>query len=947
MSEISPNPRQQELIDATDGIHLVDAGAGTGKTFAITHRYANILSQDKVEPADVLLFTFTNNAAAEMRERIVNNCDYSMAALRDAPISTFHAHCHQLLLAHGFNAPNTLGIEDHITSSTQLIEESVLEKNRFREFIQQFADSHPEYHEQLQVLNSPLSLLDLIGSLAAKGIYPEREGWYRHGEEYLDGDFDAFQELFIAANEPNQGASGPTQSDLRAKLSGWGKNCYLSDAPAESQVRGDWGDKQIDAELAEQAFFEDRKALKQFVHDVYFQYIEYALSQNYLTFWMLLMFTYSLLCEDHTLREDLQHEYVMIDEFQDTNEIQFKLSLLFANRDNFCVVGDWKQSIYGFQYAAVENIQEFESRLTQYKEELNSDAERISFPVTPINTIPLNQNYRSSQSILDFSEHALTLPASSDEDIGVAGIQAKITSLETNLSWDESSIEAVTCSDELEGVLEKIQSIVGNPAYAVKDEGEWRSPTYQDIAVLTRIRRFGRQLQHTATDYNIPVAYEGGLELFDTDHALLLLAWLRILESPNSRRGWAVVLEQTGYNLDEIRHILDTESYPDVMIEFREDLLETESIGGLCRRVFTKYGLSDAYSDTLISVLESINSSTYLNRGEIIHFIEQSHGEASTQEVDDDPGGNSVTVQTIHAAKGLEHPIVILANINQSSFPPSGGGSDSIRFAEPIGIRQSKIASRVHGSPHVYGNWRYDILNGCLQTDYDEERRLMYVAMTRAKFHLIFSASKNPSPFFENLPVDPVEITGTPSPMEPPEEAFEPLSVTIPETSRPVRKSAHDLMAMVKGGSNGMGPEFGTQVHDFAETLVKHGNAIPTNSDEEHVKSFLYSLTGELVVEKPVFLPVHVNGTRVTITGTVDLLHIQQDCVDIIDYKTDRGRHAENEYRKQLSIYYHVISDVYPEKEITPTIFYTELGTEVSIDPLSKSEIEALAANTL
>ena len=139
---ITPNDQQQELIDATEGTYLVDAGAGTGKTFTVTRRYANILDQDDVEPEDLLLLTFTNNAAEEMKDRIVAHCDYGMAALRDAPISTFHSLAHDILLRYGFEAPQILGIDDRITSSTQLLESEVIENERFREFTGQFVRDH-------------------------------------------------------------------------------------------------------------------------------------------------------------------------------------------------------------------------------------------------------------------------------------------------------------------------------------------------------------------------------------------------------------------------------------------------------------------------------------------------------------------------------------------------------------------------------------------------------------------------------------------------------------------------------------------------------------------------------------------------------------------------------------------------------------------------------------
>jgi len=111
-----------------------------------------------------------------------------------------------------------------------------------------------------------------------------------------------------------------------------------------------------------------------------------------------------LLCEDESLRDRVSFEYVMVDEFQDTSEIQFKLALLLAGTDNLCVVGDWKQSIYSFQYADVENIRSFEDRIDRFATELNDEQERVGFPVDDVETIELAENYRSTQSILDFSE---------------------------------------------------------------------------------------------------------------------------------------------------------------------------------------------------------------------------------------------------------------------------------------------------------------------------------------------------------------------------------------------------------------------------------------------------------------------------------------------------------------------------------------------------------------
>ncbi|RDZ49514.1 ATP-dependent DNA helicase, partial [Haloferax sp. Atlit-4N] len=316
---ITPNDQQQDLIDSKEGIHVVDAGAGTGKTFTVTRRYAEIVDQEDVEPEDVLLVTFTNNAATEMRERIVANCDYGMRELADAPIQTFHSLCHDILMEHGFEAPTLLGIDDRITGSTRVLEDENVEKAQFREFIRRFSDDHPEYDDFFRAVTEPVELLGLINQLAAKGVFPTADGWYRNSERHLDGDFEAFREIFDELNQPRN--DGNKQSKLRSKLGRYGRDkCYLPNAPEKDEVRGGWGEKQVPVAVARLTFDEQRAGLKNFVHDVYHEYLEFALSRNYLNFSFLQLFAFVLLCDDHRLRDDVAFEYVMIDEFQDSSE---------------------------------------------------------------------------------------------------------------------------------------------------------------------------------------------------------------------------------------------------------------------------------------------------------------------------------------------------------------------------------------------------------------------------------------------------------------------------------------------------------------------------------------------------------------------------------------------------------------------------------------------------
>ena len=365
MSELSPNDQQQALIDGIDGTYLVDAGAGTGKTFALTERYSNIVDTRDVGPADVLLVTYTRSAAREMKDRVVSKSSYSMRDLVNAPIQTFHSHCHDLLTEYGSQTPQYLGIAEQLTAETQIVSDETLAEMYFTSWYREFTERHPEFADFFRIIRSPTALQYLTAELAAKGIFPTNTGWYRNGESLLRGDREQFEELFAVVNAPRN--SGRKQSELRSSLSTYGSDKrYIPEAPSKSEIRGERGSKQIDPAWIDDLFSGDRDDLIAFIHAVYFSYLRYTVRRNYLSFGFLQLFAYVLLLEEESIRQEAAFPYVMVDEFQDTSEIQFKLALLLTGGDNFCAVGDWKQSIYSFQYADVDNIRAFQDRLSLY-----------------------------------------------------------------------------------------------------------------------------------------------------------------------------------------------------------------------------------------------------------------------------------------------------------------------------------------------------------------------------------------------------------------------------------------------------------------------------------------------------------------------------------------------------------------------------------------------------
>ncbi|MFP4050717.1 MAG: UvrD-helicase domain-containing protein [Thermoplasmata archaeon] len=935
MTENTPNKQQRKLIKNTEGILLADAGPGTGKTFTISLRYAHLLKNKNVDPDDILLITFTNNAAENMIERIINLSDYEQSELRDAPISTFHSYCNRILNRYGYDAPKIIGIDDMITQSTNVIENEVLELQEFETFMGDFREKHPEYDDFYSILYDDSDLLNLIKSLGAKGIFPTKEGWFRNSELYLDGDLQEFKKLFKDANEPLPGAHGPKQSELRSRLTGYKNKCFLPDAPTQKEIKG--SDKQIPSKYAELCFEEDRNELKQFVHDVYFEYIEYALSRNYLNFSFMMMLAFALLCEDHSLRKQLSFEYVMIDEFQDTNEIQFKLALLLSKIGNICVVGDWKQSIFSFQYASVENIIEFEERLNEFKKDLNTDYERVGYPTEIKEEIPLKKNYRSTQDIINFSEQGLLVEATKQETIDKDEIRSKITKLKSVNNDAQTEIGAYTGEDEKEVILSKITDIVDNPDYTILENDRERTIEYGDNAVLTRTRKVGLKLMKEAEDHNIPVAYEGGIELFRTRPSLILLAWLRIVQNKHSKRGWSLILDEAGYTLNEIEQIFKTKSYPDNLFNFRYSLEREETIGSLAKKIFDKYSIKNAFSDKIIETIQTTYDNTYFNRSDIINFIVENIESKQTYEVDSTAEDDVFKIQTIHSSKGLEYPVVILADMSTGG----GGFGGAIEYKEPLGLRQNKIFSN-EPYPYSYDNWKNYVMSKCLTGDYDEERRLLYVAMTRAENYLFLTAEKDSeSEFFKNLSIEPKEIKPKIEPSLPKKEKRTELTVEKPKVHAPVKYSAHSIIdtSEFERAEEGLGMEYGTKVHRFAEMYAEGEEIEPTNQDEENVKRFIDSLEGELLTEKNCLLPLDIDDKRILFQGIIDLIHINDNKIQIIDFKTDRNKSSITEYRKQLSIYYKSVEGVYPKKNIESNVFYTENGNLTQIEPMNIEEI--------
>ncbi|MBK8984078.1 MAG: UvrD-helicase domain-containing protein [Ignavibacteria bacterium] len=555
------NP-QDTFAESLNGIYLVDAGAGTGKTHTIIRRYKNLINAG-VHPKDILLITFTKNAAEQMRNDAVTAVyekDINVTELLEAPVLNFHAYCLRFLKKYGLKAPSIIGIDEMLTGNFNIAEESNYESDLFRKFYLKFRkNTFRKYENIYKSLGSDLnSVLNSIKKLCSVGIFPTDKGWFGSGGEVLKGNSIEFSELFLELNKECIGVRGEKQNEMHNLLKGLKEKIFF-DFNCEDKLEG----KRVLESLKEEIFHDEmQEELIDFMRDVYFSYIEYMLSKNILNFDFVIMFAYLVLFTDEKIRISSQFEYIMVDEFQDTDEIQFLLLMLLCREvngsANIGVVGDWKQGIYGFRNTTIENITHFGERLSEYKEILNEDMIRINFNVETeaINKITFEYNYRSSQEILDFSLHTLLCKGTNydepDSEFVSKNFSKSLTAIRNLDDISEitfyESVEQDSDS-ETELILKKISELTNNEKYLIREfekDGSVkceRRIQYSDICVLSRTNEFGLKLQKEGITKNIPVNFEGGLELFASQQGILLLAWLRVMLNVNSAEGWLPILK--------------------------------------------------------------------------------------------------------------------------------------------------------------------------------------------------------------------------------------------------------------------------------------------------------------------------------------------------------------------------------------------------------------------
>jgi DNA helicase-2/ATP-dependent DNA helicase PcrA len=455
------------------------------------------------------------------------------------------------------------------------------------------------------------------------------------------------------------------------------------------------------------------KPFQRVVARIYKAYEDALAQANALDFDDLIMKSVNLLKESQTAREHYQNRFVYVhcDEFQDTNESQYQLlSLLSAKHKNLCVVGDDDQSIYAFRGANVQIILNFERDFPDAK------------------TIKLEQNYRSTQTILDAAYNVVkNNKGRAEKRLWTENVEGEHITL----------VEAANEVDEAVAVA----TIIG-------DQVRSDRRTYQDFAVLYRTNAQSRALEEQLINYRIPYKLIGGIRFYERKEIKDLLSYLRVCVNPydgvSLRRIINVPARSIGmatidrFNAfahhneisfwDALRRAEEVDVAPRAkksifaflaMLDYLMSKVEEKSVSELLQEILDTTAYMDELKKEnpyeidsrkdnvgeLMSVAKEFELSAEADEDRTLtKFLENVSLVADVDQLDSD--APSITLMTLHSAKGLEFPVVLLVGLEEGVFPNARS---------------------------------FDA-----QSDLEEERRLCYVGITRAKeeLYLAYAGSR-------------------------------------------------------------------------------------------------------------------------------------------------------------------------------------------------------------
>jgi ATP-dependent helicase/nuclease subunit A len=768
MKDVALNSEQQRAVDAR-GLVFVSAGAGTGKTKVLVERFARAVCDEGVDDESILVITYTEKAAGELRSRIraglVERRRPELARELDgARISTIHGFCNRLLRSHPFAA----GVDPRF----RVLDESqgrVLRGEAFSAALTAFCANDDPARLRLLAVYGADGLRRMLTGVYETLRSAGRELVLELGEHpSLAARVDEFREAARCLTE-DDGSGDAQRETARQALA------YLEPDTTADRLF-DLGDLRLRGERAasyeearrrlEQTALDelaaaDRDLLQELLAGFATAYQEGKDRESALDFEDLQLRARDLLRDDEAIRENEQLRFrsIMVDEFQDTNRLQCELIDLLSggpgDHERF-FVGDEFQSIYGFRHA---DVQVFRERREQAGD----------------GVLPLTMNYRSRPEVLavvnhlfsaDFGDEFQPLAASGDFPDPVFGapvellVTDKSTYSGTDVHWRRGEARAI--ARRIRDLIAAGDAAPGDIVllFAAGTDAEWYEEELRALDVTT-YRSTGR-------------GYFGQQQVVD------LLAYLRLLRNRYDDEALVSVLASPFVGISNDGLVLLRRAAPKrpLFVALERELPETFperdaqllrafrqrydrltaalarlSLERLCERIISEHDYDLAvlarwdgrrrYAN-LRKLARLARSYEELRGPDVEGFVrfvrdQEAVGARELEAVAEEEGGDAVRLLTIHAAKGLEFKVVVVADAGRDKAPPA---SHEI-LALSDGRFGFRVADPITSKPR--GAYAYDAVQETRKAEDRAERlRLYYVAMTRAIDRLIISGSIDP-----------------------------------------------------------------------------------------------------------------------------------------------------------------------------------------------------------
>ena len=836
-------PSQQQALEIDRHI-CVTAGAGSGKTTVLVDRYLKILREGNVDPQEIVAITFTEKAAAEMKERIIEELspqeegdgseqDNLLQGFREkmstAHISTIHAFCSRILREFPFQA----GVPANF-SILQGIDQKLSLQQIIREILRDIATNlnDPQRTELTQLLQryggqqrlvdffaTMINQRDVVAQLM-RDIYGERseveirESWKQDMFTELMSlvDVAEFIRCLNAVLQIARGRNAAAVRDLTQQLAtlyrqnpdpsgtlnllkeiaelittagnNIAKRDFLGNRVTTTGIEVEidflvstakkiktlplFEEKKDEVETDDDFLIRTTCDLLTLYKRISTEYQTAKLSQGKLDFTDLQLRTRDLLRNNKEIRHALikRHKYYMVDEYQDTNELQYELVMLLTNElqsANLFIVGDPKQSIYGFRGADVRVFEKTKQKIVDDNED--SD-------------IRLTENFRSLRDPVGFVNYFFNhLMGDGNENEFEVEYEALTQARPVKMNGAVEILlgkQGEDLADEYTLIAQHIKNMRGSGATISERgkngaEGE-RPIAYGDIAILIRSRRHLPDIENALLEADIPHLTTGGVGFYQRQEIYDIWNYLNFLNNPTENQtSLAAVLRGPAFGIS------DTELYEISLqaaasfwdkaqkYQIHSDNLRT-AIATLKRH--SQFAHRMPVNQLIVTIVNETGMIGTLKTGkqgqqrwsnyqkllelarnfdgdenkpilpDFIEFLdiliteEPQEGQAPIE-----ASSGAVRIMTIHAAKGLQFPIVILprldrgAQIDREPFIDEAFGIGFSPLKPDDGYRKTE--------PEIVAH----IKNRGSAKETAEKKRLFYVGATRAQDRLILSGT--------------------------------------------------------------------------------------------------------------------------------------------------------------------------------------------------------------